>query len=69
MAVVSSVLTLAHGLGIATTAEGVETEDQFEVLRAGGVNMVQGYLFGRRCPASELDFSASQEDWHAGNAA
>jgi len=29
-AIVSSVLTLAHGLAIATTAEGVETEAQLE---------------------------------------
>jgi EAL domain-containing protein (putative c-di-GMP-specific phosphodiesterase class I) len=59
MAVVSSVLTLARGLGIATTAEGVETEEQYEILRAGGVDLVQGYLFGRPCPASELDFSGA----------
>jgi EAL domain-containing protein (putative c-di-GMP-specific phosphodiesterase class I) len=54
-AIVSSVLTLGRCLGITTTAEGVETEEQFTLLRAAGVNTVQGYLFGRPCPASELD--------------
>jgi diguanylate cyclase (GGDEF)-like protein len=54
-AIVSSVLTLGRCLGITTTAEGVETEEQFTPLRAAGVNTVQGYLFGRPCPASELD--------------
>jgi diguanylate cyclase (GGDEF)-like protein/PAS domain S-box-containing protein len=54
-AIVSSVRALGHGLDILTTAEGVETEQQFEVLRAAGINLVQGYLFGRPCPASELD--------------
>jgi diguanylate cyclase (GGDEF)-like protein len=55
-AIVSSVVTLAHGLDIATTAEGVETEEQFELLRAAGVTQVQGFLFGRPRPMSELGF-------------
>ena len=53
-AIVSSVLTLGHCLGIVTTAEGVETEEQFALLRAAGVRTVQGYLFGRPCPAAEI---------------
>jgi len=55
-AVVSSVLALGSGLGVATIAEGVETKQQFEILRASGVRYVQGYLFGAPCPAAELDF-------------
>jgi EAL domain-containing protein (putative c-di-GMP-specific phosphodiesterase class I) len=51
-----AVLTIGRILDIPITAEGVETEQQFAVLRAAGVNTVQGYLFGRPCPASELDF-------------
>ena len=58
MAVVASILTLARGLEIAVTAEGVETSAQFERLRAQGVNYVQGYLFGRPGPLRELDFPA-----------
>jgi len=54
------VLTLARGLDIVTTAEGVETEEQFELLRAAGVDFVQGYLFGRPRPASGLDFSSAR---------
>jgi diguanylate cyclase (GGDEF)-like protein/PAS domain S-box-containing protein len=57
-AVVASILTLARGLEIAVTAEGVETNAQFELLRVHGVNYVQGYLFGRPRPLAELDFSA-----------
>jgi EAL domain-containing protein (putative c-di-GMP-specific phosphodiesterase class I) len=64
-AVIASVLTLARGLDIATTAEGVETEDQYDMLRAAGVNLVQGYLFCRPCPAAELRFvSADPELFH-----
>jgi diguanylate cyclase (GGDEF)-like protein/PAS domain S-box-containing protein len=56
-AVIASVLTLARGLDIVTTAEGVETEEQLDLLRAAGVDFVQGYLLGRPVPASRLDFS------------
>jgi EAL domain-containing protein (putative c-di-GMP-specific phosphodiesterase class I) len=54
--VVSSVRALGSGLDVATVAEGVETKQQFEILRASGVKYVQGYLFGAPCPAAELDF-------------
>jgi EAL domain-containing protein (putative c-di-GMP-specific phosphodiesterase class I) len=57
-AIVASVRALAIGLDILTTAEGVETEQQFEMLRAAGVDLVQGYLFGRPAPASQLAFAA-----------
>jgi diguanylate cyclase (GGDEF)-like protein/PAS domain S-box-containing protein len=56
-AVVASVLTLARGLDIAVTAEGVETKEQFELLRAAGVNQVQGFLFGKPTPMTELSFA------------
>ena len=46
-AVVASMLALAKGLGIETTAEGVETSEQMELLRAAGVTYGQGYYFGR----------------------
>jgi diguanylate cyclase (GGDEF)-like protein len=54
-AVVASTLALAQGLGIVTTAEGIETEEQFEYMRKAGVDLAQGYLFGRPVPFSQLD--------------
>ena len=54
-AIVASTLALAQGLGTVTTAEGVETEEQFDYLRAAGVDLVQGYLFGRPVPIAQLD--------------
>ena len=41
-AIVLSVRALASGLNIVTTAEGVETEQQFGILRATGVDLAQG---------------------------
>ena len=55
-AIISAVLALAEGLGIETTAEGVETPEQLQILRLAGVSSVQGYLIQRPCPASELNF-------------
>jgi diguanylate cyclase (GGDEF)-like protein/PAS domain S-box-containing protein len=57
-AIVSATLTLAQSLDIATTAEGVETVDQYRLLRLAGVTSLQGYLFKRPGPASEIDFDA-----------
>jgi diguanylate cyclase (GGDEF)-like protein len=57
-AIVASVLTLARGLDITVTAEGVETKQQFELLRMAGAHQVQGYLFARPLPMAELSFPA-----------
>jgi diguanylate cyclase (GGDEF)-like protein len=54
-AIVCSVIGLGRSLDMITTAEGVETEEQFEIVRAAGVTLAQGYLFGRPCPLAELD--------------
>lgn len=53
-AIVAAVLALGHNLKTKTVAEGVETEKQFRTLRDAGVDLVQGYLFGKPCPVSEL---------------
>ena len=51
--IVDAVIALAHGLRISVVAEGIETEAQFEVLRAMGCDVGQGYLFARPLPAVE----------------
>jgi EAL domain-containing protein (putative c-di-GMP-specific phosphodiesterase class I) len=53
-AIVCAITGLARSLGIVTTAEGVETEEQLALVRAAGCNQVQGYLFGRPVPAGAL---------------
>jgi len=52
--IVRAVIGLCNGLGITTTAEGVETRDQFDQLVSEGCVEVQGYLFGRPMPAAEV---------------
>jgi diguanylate cyclase (GGDEF)-like protein len=68
-AIVSAILALGSGLEIMTVAEGIETKQQFELLRAAGVNFVQGYLFGRPMPLSELDFNKGRKTAAIGSAA
>jgi diguanylate cyclase (GGDEF)-like protein len=50
--VIESTLLIARRLGISVIAEGVETEAQFEHLAAMGINLFQGYYFGRPSPAA-----------------
>jgi len=53
MAIVRAVAGLGTSLGITTTAEGVETQEQFDRLCAEGCTEMQGYLFSPPRPASE----------------
>ena len=56
-AIISATLTLAKSLDIETTAEGVETAEQYQFLRLAGVTSLQGFLFKRPGPVSEIDFN------------
>ena len=59
-AILRAVVGLGRSLGIVTTAEGVETRDQLEVLRTEGCTDAQGYLFSRPQNAAGLrDFLAA----------
>ena len=54
-AIVSAVVNLAHSLRMDVVAEGVETAEQLEVVRAAGCDAVQGFYFGRPMPAAALE--------------
>ncbi len=54
MAIVNSIASLGRDLGMVTTAEGIETEKQLEVLRTAGFTEGQGYHFWRPMPAAAL---------------
>ena len=53
-AIVHAVIGLGASLGMAITAEGVETREQLGVLRAEGCNEVQGYYFSPPRPAGDV---------------
>ncbi len=53
-AIITAISTLARSLGIATTAEGVETAEQLDFLRAQGCTQAQGFLFSPARPRADL---------------
>ena len=53
-AAVSSVISAAHALNLTVVAEGVETEEQREMLRALKCDRIQGYLASKPLPAVEI---------------
>ena len=58
-AVVAASLALAKGLGIVTTVEGIETEEQLDYMRSAGVELAQGYLFSKPVPIAEFGRGSS----------
>ena len=53
-AIVRSIAALGLSLGIPTTAEGVETAEQLEQIKADGCTCVQGYFFSRPVPSGDV---------------
>ena len=53
--IVRAVAAMANGLGMATTAEGVETKEQRDTVRAEGCTEMQGFLFSHPLPAHEIE--------------
>jgi diguanylate cyclase (GGDEF)-like protein len=53
-AIVASVASLANSLGMSTTAEGIETDEQWAQAKLAGCTEGQGYLFGAPMPASRI---------------
>ena len=49
-----SIIRMAHALGLSVVAEGIETEQQLELLRAMGCDQGQGYFLGRPMQAAAL---------------
>ena len=54
MAIVSTVISLAHDLRLRAIAEGVESQDQARLLRLVGCDEVQGELLSKPVPAEEI---------------
>lgn len=55
MAIVRAVTDLGKSLGMSTTAEGIETSEQLDHLRAQGCTEVQGFLLGRPVSPAEIE--------------
>jgi len=60
-AIIRAIVTLADSLGMDTTAEGVETHDDLQLIRELGVSQIQGYIFGRPADGATARELASQQ--------
>ncbi|MEW5423877.1 putative bifunctional diguanylate cyclase/phosphodiesterase [Amorphus sp. 3PC139-8] len=63
MNVIKAIVGLSHGLGVVTTAEGIEELSQSENLKRLGCDFGQGYLFGKPMPASEVAGYLASSPW------
>ena len=60
-AIVEAVVGMARALDMQVLAEGVETREQFDMLRDLGCREFQGYLFARPADAAALDALLGRE--------
>ncbi len=58
-AIVRSIITLGHDLGLQVTAEGVETKAAHDKLAALGCDIIQGYHVSRPVPADDITHTLS----------
>jgi sensor c-di-GMP phosphodiesterase-like protein len=54
LVMVEKIIEMGHELDMEVIAEGVETKEQLDILRARGCDGVQGFLFSRALPPSEI---------------
>lgn len=55
LALCEAIIVMAHKLGIKVIAEGIETQQQYDLLMAAGCDYGQGYLFSKPVPAEEFE--------------
>jgi diguanylate cyclase (GGDEF)-like protein/PAS domain S-box-containing protein len=55
VSIVTTIISLAHGLKLEVVAEGVETREQANILRLLRCDQAQGYLFSRPLPAADIE--------------
>ena len=62
LALTQTIIAIAHNLSLEVVAEGVETEQQLNLLRKLSCEYVQGYFFSKPIPASEIT-SLLEKKW------
>lgn len=66
-AITRAIITMAHGLNLLVTAEGVETQAQMDFLKANQCDEIQGYLISRPVPAAQFtEFLINHHAQHMG---
>ena len=60
-AITTAIIAIAHSLGLSAVAEGVETEEQLQFLRAAGCDIMQGFYYSEPLPPDQI--TAFLRDW------
>ena len=55
IAIIETIITLGHSLGLEVVAEGVETQEQLDLLREKGCDIIQGYFYGKPMPKEQFE--------------
>jgi len=63
VAIIRSIVNLAQGLAMDTTAEGIEALDELEVMRDLGVKTIQGFVYSRSVNFDEVVEAMASDDW------
>ena len=59
-ALVAAIIAMAGSLRREVVAEGVETQEQIDMLQSKGCNLVQGFFFGAPCPPTDFELMLRQ---------
>jgi EAL domain-containing protein (putative c-di-GMP-specific phosphodiesterase class I) len=62
-AITTAIIAMAHSLGLSAVAEGVETEEQLQFLRAAGCDIMQGFYYSEPLPPDQI--TAFLREWRA----
>jgi diguanylate cyclase (GGDEF)-like protein len=62
-AIIAAIVALAGALDMETTAEGIESLDQLDLIRGLGVSHIQGYVYSKPIPEAELCEKLAQGAW------
>jgi hypothetical protein len=62
-AIIAAIVALAEALGMETTAEGIESQDQLELVRHLRVSHVQGYIYSKAIGCVEMTERVEAGDW------
>ncbi len=63
VAIIKSIVSLAEGLGMDTTAEGIEAHDELEMMGKLGVKLIQGFIYARAVSFDEVSEAMASGDW------
>jgi diguanylate cyclase (GGDEF)-like protein/PAS domain S-box-containing protein len=63
VAIIKSVVSLAEGLNMETTAEGIEALDELQMMRDLGVQYIQGYIYSRPLAYADVEAALTSGEW------